>query len=256
MLNTGLLAVASWRTWRWQQVVCLAATVILLWGWSLTGYKAEFRLLTLGFATLYYTLFTFAYLLPDLLRRQRINEWSLAQFLLASLLCLPVGYGLSREAWGNYPGAFPALAGAAYLLVSWRMQDIAAAVTFFTLGLVCAIAAIAVQFQPSVQVVLYSMIASGLIIGGGGALHAAPAVWIRRRAGVWRGDCALDGLDGADSRAVCCPERAWRCMAGVVVGGGASLYALHRNLRDAPSSPLDGLFPRVVLALMGAVWWR
>lgn len=45
-------------------------------------------------------------------------------------------------------------------------------------------------------------------------------------------------------------------MAGVVVGGGASLYALHRNLRDAPSSPLDGLFPRVVLALMGAVWWR
>lgn len=56
MLNTGLLAVASWRTWRWQQVVCLAATVILLWGWSLTGYKAEFRLLTLGFATLYYTL--------------------------------------------------------------------------------------------------------------------------------------------------------------------------------------------------------
>lgn len=253
-LNAGMLTVASWRVWRWQQAVCLAATVILLWGWSLNGYKAEFRLLTLGFATLYYALFTLAYLLPDLLRRQRINEWSLAQFLLASLLYLPAGYGLSREAWGDYPGAFPALAGAAYLLVSWRMQrlqDLAAAVTFFTLGFVCAIAAIAVQFQPSVQAVLYSLIASGLIIGGlrytlrllygfGVALAfgAAIALWTVL-------------MEPISAPYVLLNEHGIAWLA-CLLGGGASLYALRQSLQDAPSSSLDGLFPRAALALMGA----
>ncbi|MCX7926457.1 MAG: DUF2339 domain-containing protein, partial [Fimbriimonadales bacterium] len=253
-LNAGMLAVATWREWRWQQAVCLAATIILLWGWSLTGYKAEFRLLTLGFTSLYYALFTVAYLLPDLLRRRRVDEWNLAQFLLASLLYLPVGYGLSRESWGDYPGLFPALMGVVYLLASgwlYRAQDILAAVSFFTLGFVCAVAAIAVQFQQPVQVVLYALIASGLMIGG--LRHTLRLLYVFGILLAFGAAVALWAVLMEPIRApyVLLNEHGVAWLA-CLLGGGASLYALYRSMQDAPSSPLDGLFPRPALAVMGA----
>lgn len=253
-LNAGLLGVAAWRQWRIQAAVCLIATTALLWGWSLTRYQPEFRLLTLGFLTLYYALFTAAYLLPDLLRRRPLDHGNLAQFIVASLLYLPAGYALSREAWGNFPGAFPALAGVVYLLASWqrqRAQDMPAAATFFTLGFVCALGAIAVQFQSHIQVVLYSMVAAGLLIAslryshrllyGFGALLALLATttlwWVL--------------TEPSRARLVILNEHGVAWLAWLLACG-ATLHALQRDLQAAADSPLDSVFPRSVLAYVGA----
>lgn len=166
-LNLGMLSIASVREWRLHQAVCLASTVILLYGWALDNYKADYRLITLGFITLYYGMFSAVYLLPDVLRRRAVHELNLGQFVLASIVYLPVGYALSREAWGDYPGALFASFSAIYILVSWWMyhrQDAPTALSFATLGVICLAAAIAVQFQPSVQAFLYSLFAAALII--------------------------------------------------------------------------------------------
>jgi len=254
-LNAGMLAVSAWREWRWQQATCLSATVILLVGWSFAGYKSEFRLLTLGFVSLYYGLFALAFLLPDLVRRRPTKEQSLILFVVSSLLYLPVGYALSREAWGDYPGAFLALAGLVYLLASGgyrRAGDAPAAVSCFTLGLVCAVGAVAVQFQSHVQVVLYSLSAAGLIVMGlrfnsrlyygfgvGLAFVVAFMVWIVVSEPI-RTPYVLLNEHGI----------AW--MASLLAGS-ITLYALYRDRLAQPSSPVDGIFPRQALALMGAV---
>ncbi|OYT70667.1 MAG: hypothetical protein CFK49_11170 [Armatimonadetes bacterium JP3_11] len=253
-LNAGMLAVAAWREWRWQQTTCLIATVILLWGWSLTGYKTEFRLLTLGFISLYYVLFALAFLLPDLLRRRPTNEGSLILFVVSSLLYLPVGYGLSREAWGDYPGAFLALAGLVYLAASWGYRytgDLPAAVGFFTLGLVCTVGAVAVQFQPHVQVVLYSLGASGLVTMGlrfhsrlyygfGIALTLAAAVML------W-------SVVSEPIRApyVLLNEHGVAWLASLLAGS-ITLHVLYHDILTQPSAAVDSLFPRQALAIMGA----
>jgi Predicted membrane protein len=62
-LNAGMLAVSAWREWRYHQLTCLVATIALLNGWAMTSYAPEYRRLTLGFVSLYYALFSAAYLL-------------------------------------------------------------------------------------------------------------------------------------------------------------------------------------------------
>lgn len=253
-LNAGMLAVSAWREWRWQQATCLVATVVLLVGWSLTGYKAEFRLLTLGFVSLYYALFTIAYLLPDPLRGRRVDEWNLALFVATSLVYLPVGYGLSREAWGDYPGLFLALAGLVYLTASWgfqRAEDAPAAASFFTLGLLCAVGAVAVQFQRPVQVVLYSLGAAGLLVMG---LRFSSRLFYGF--GVALAFAAAVALWAVVSEPIRAPylllnEHGVAWLASLLAGS-ATLYALYRDMQTQPSSPVDGIFPRQSLALLGA----
>ncbi len=254
-LNLGLLIVGTWRAWSGQQVVCLASTILLLWGWALESYKPEFRLLTLGFITLYYLLFSAAYFLPHALRRKNISEFSLAQFVMATVVYLPAGYGLWREAWGDYPGALLASFGGIFILISqlmYRRQDAPASMTLATLGVICLIAAVAVQFQPAVQVFLYSLFAAALLLVGLRyelrlmyafgmllAFGAAIALWATVIEPI-RTELVLLNEHGV----------AW---IGWMTGVSVSLYALSRHLKAHAVSPLDGLFPRNALALVGAL---
>lgn len=254
-LNLGMLAVGVWREWRGQQAVCLASTLLLLWGWALESYKPEFRTLTLGFITLYYALFSAAYLLPDTLRRQNISEFSLGQFVFATVAYLPAGYELSREAWGDYPGALLASFGGIYILVSWLMyhrQDAPAALTLATMGVICLAGAVAVQFQPAVQVFLYSLFAATLMIVGLRyelrlmyafsvliAFGSAVALWVALTEPI-RTYLVVLNEHGV----------AW---LGWMTGAGASLYALNRHLQAQAESSLDRLFPRGALALLSAL---
>ncbi|MCS6918743.1 MAG: DUF2339 domain-containing protein [Fimbriimonadales bacterium] len=254
-LNLGMLTVGAWREWRAQQAVCLASTLLLMWGWALENYKPEFRLLTLGFITLYYALFSAAYLLPDTLRRQNISEFSLGQFVLATVIYLPAGYALWRETWGDYPGALLASFGGIFILMSWlmyRRQDAPASLTLATLGVICLVAAVSVQFQPAVQVLLYSLFAAALLIVGlryelrliyaFGVLIAfgsAIALWVALMQPI-RTSLVLLNEHGVG-------------LLGWMAGVSASLYMLNRHLKAQAVSPLDGLFPRSALALMGAL---
>jgi uncharacterized membrane protein len=102
-LNAGMLAVSAWREWRYHQLTCLVATIALLNGWAITSYAPEYRRLTLGFVSLYYALFSAAYLLPDALRRRTTDTMSLALFLVASLAYLLAGYALIQERVAQLP---------------------------------------------------------------------------------------------------------------------------------------------------------
>jgi uncharacterized membrane protein len=249
-LNAGMLAVSAWREWRYHQLTCLVATIALLNGWAITSYAPEYRRLTLGFVSLYYALFGAAYLLPDALRRRTTDTMSLALFLVASLHYLLAGYALIQEEWRNYPGAFLAAMGALYFALGWLKalaKDSPADAALFTLGVVCVAVAIAVQFQPSAQVVLYGLTAAGLILVGlrwqtrllygFGALLTLAAV-----AAMWS---VL--IEPIRARVVLLNEHGVGWLA-LLAGGGATLYGLYRDMQARPQSALDGVFPRSALA--------
>jgi uncharacterized membrane protein len=249
-LNAGMLAVSAWREWRYHQLTCLVATIALLNGWAMTSYAPEYRRLTLGFVSLYYALFSAAYLLPDALRRRTTDTMSLALFLVASLHYLLAGYALIQEEWRNYPGAFLAAMGALYFALGWLKalaKDSPADAALFTLGVVCVAVAIAVQFQPSAQVVLYGLTAAGLILVGlrlqtrllygFGTLLTLAAV-----AAMWS---VL--IEPIRTRVVLLNEHGVGWLA-LLAGGGATLYGLYRDMQARPQSALDGVFPRYALA--------
>ena len=250
VLNAGMLAVSAWRAWRYHQLSCLVATIALVNGWAMTSYTPAYRGLTLGFVSLYYALFSAAYLLPDALRRRPTDAVSLAQFLVASLHYLPAGYALTQEAWREYPGAFLAAMGAIYFALGWlktRTKDSPTDAALFILGIVCVAAAIAVQFQPSAQVVLYSLTAAGLILVGlrlqtrllygFGILLTLAAV-----AAMW---AAL--IEPIRTRTVLLNEHGVGWLA-LLTGGGATLYGLYRDMQTRAQSALDAIFPRSTLA--------
>jgi uncharacterized membrane protein len=249
-LNAGMLAVSAWREWRYHQLTCLVATIALLNGWAMTSYAPEYRRLTLGFVSLYYALFSAAYLLPDALRRRTTDTMSLALFLVASLHYLLAGYALIQEEWREYPGAFLAAMGALYFALGWLKtlaKDSPADAALFTLGVVCVAVAIAVQFQPSAQVVLYGLTAAGLILVGlrwqtrllygFGALLTLAAV-----AAMWS---VL--IEPIRARVVLLNEHGVGWLA-LLAGGGATLYGLYRDMRARPQSVLDSVLPRYALA--------
>jgi len=250
VLNAGMLAVSAWRAWRYHQLSCLVATIALVNGWAMTSYTPAYRGLTLGFVSLYYALFSAAYLLPNALRRRPTDAVSLAQFLVASLHYLPAGYALTQEAWREYPGAFLAAMGAIYFALGWlktRTKDSPTDAALFILGIVCVAAAIAVQFQPSAQVVLYSLTAAGLILVGlrlqtrllygFGILLTLAAV-----AAMW---AAL--IEPIRTRTVLLNEHGVGWLA-LLTGGGATLYGLYRDMQTRAQSALDAIFPRSTLA--------
>jgi uncharacterized membrane protein len=250
VLNAGMLTVSAWRAWRYHQLTCLVATVVLVSGWAMTSYTPEYRGLTLGFVSLYYALFSVAYLLPDALRRRATDAVSLAQFLVASLHYLPAGYALTQEVWREYPGAFLAAMGALYFALGWLKtltKDSPADAALFMLGIVCVAAAIAVQFQPSAQVVLYGLVAAGLILVGlrlqtrllygFGILLTLAAV-----AAMW---AVL--IEPIRTRTVLLNEHGVGWLA-LLIGGSAALYGLYRDMQARPQSALDSIFPRYALA--------
>lgn len=250
VLNAGMLTVSAWRAWRYHQLTCLVATVVLVSGWAMTSYTPEYRGLTLGFVSLYYALFSVAYLLPDALRRRATEAVSLAQFLVASLHYLPAGYALTQEVWREYPGAFLAAMGALYFALGWLKmltKDSPADAALFILGIVCFAAAIAVQFQPSAQVVLYGLVAAGLILVGlrlqtrllygFGILLTLAAV-----AAMW---AVL--IEPIRTRTVLLNEHGVGWLA-LLIGGSAALYGLYRDMQARPQSALDSIFPRYALA--------
>jgi len=249
-LNAGMLTMSAWRAWRYHQLTCLVATIVLVSGWATTSYTPEYRGLTLGFVSLYYALFSVAYLLPDALRRRATDAVSLAQFLVASLHYLPAGYALTQEVWREYPGAFLAAMGALYFALGWLKmltKDSPADAALFILGIVCVAAAIAVQFQPSAQVVLYGLTAAGLILAGlrfqtrllygFGILLTLAAV-----AAMW---AVL--IEPIRTRTVLLNEHGVGWLA-LLIGGGAALYGLYRDMQARPQSALDSIFPRYALA--------
>ena len=249
-LNAGMLTMSAWRAWRYHQLTCLVATIVLVSGWATTSYTPEYRGLTLGFVSLYYALFSVAYLLPDALRRRATDAVSLAQFLVASLHYLPAGYALTQEVWREYPGAFLAAMGALYFALGWLKmltKDSPADAALFILGIVCVAAAIAVQFQPSAQVVLYGLVAAGLILVGlrlqtrllygFGILLTLAAV-----AAMW---AVL--IEPIRTRTVLLNEHGVGWLA-LLIGGGAALYGLYRDMQARPQSALDSIFPRYALA--------
>jgi uncharacterized membrane protein len=250
VLNAGMLTVSAWRAWRYHQLTCLVATIVLVNGWAMTSYTPEYRGLTLGFVSLYYALFSVAYLLPDALRRRATDAVSLAQFLVASLHYLPAGYALTQEVWREYPGAFLAAMGALYFALGWLKmltKDSPADAALFILGIVCVAAAIAVQFQPSAQVVLYGLTAAGLILVGlrwqtrllygFGILLTLAAV-----AAMW---AVL--IEPIRTRTVLLNEHGVGWLA-LLIGGSAALYGLYRDMQARPQSALDSIFPRYALA--------
>jgi uncharacterized membrane protein len=249
-LNAGMLTMSAWRAWRYHQLTCLVATIVLVSGWATTSYTPEYRGLTLGFVSLYYALFSVAYLLPDALRRRATDAVSLAQFLVASLHYLPAGYALTQEVWREYPGAFLAAMGALYFALGWLKmltKDSPADAALFILGIVCVAAAIAVQFQPSAQVVLYGLTAAGLILAGlrfqtrllygFGILLTLAAV-----AAMW---AVL--IEPIRTRTVLLNEHGVGWLA-LLIGGSAALYGLYRDMQARPQSALDSIFPRYALA--------
>jgi uncharacterized membrane protein len=250
VLNAGMLTVSAWRAWRYHQLTCLVATIVLVNGWAMTSYTPEYRGLTLGFVSLYYALFSVAYLLPDALRRRATDAVSLAQFLVASLHYLPAGYALTQEVWREYPGAFLAAMGALYFALGWLKtltKDSPTDAALFILGIVCVAAAIAVQFQPSAQVVLYGLVAAGLILVGlrlqtrllygFGILLTLAAV-----AAMW---AVL--IEPIRTRTVLLNEHGVGWLA-LLIGGSAALYGLYRDMQARPQSALDSIFPRSALA--------
>jgi uncharacterized membrane protein len=256
-LNAGMLTISAWREWRYHQLTCLVATIALLNGWAITSYTPEYRRLTLGFVSLYYALFSAAYLLPDALRRRATDAVSLAQFLVASLHYLPAGYALTQEVWREYPGAFLAAMGALYFALGWLKtltKDSPTDAALFTLGIVCVAAAIAVQFQPSAQVVLYGLVAAGLILVGlrlqtrllygFGILLTLAAV-----AAMW---AVL--IEPIRTRTVLLNEHGVGWLA-LLIGGSAALYGLYRDMQARPQSALDSIFPRYALAQLIAPAW-
>lgn len=263
VLNAGMLAVATAREWRVQQATCLVATVVLLVGWALESYKPEFNRMTLSFLTVYYVLFSIAYLLPASIRREPTGEIDLAQFTIASLIYLPYAYLLARELWQASPGALLAVAGVIYLVLSvlkYRLQDAYAAATLLTLGVVCLLGAIAVELQRAVQAVVYSLLTAGLLVvslryqlrlvyGYGVVLALITAVVV-----------FVTLLEPIRTALVLLNEHGVALLAWLV-GMGVSLWALHRSIRVEPTMPLDGVFPREVLGattalgiLVGLLW--
>ncbi|MDW8106517.1 MAG: DUF2339 domain-containing protein [Armatimonadota bacterium] len=255
VLNAGMLAVAVWRGWEVQKATCLTATIAIVGGWMLVSYQPKFASLTLAFITLNYVVFGLAYLLPDALRRQPTEELELVQFVLASLAYLPTSYALVREGLPIDPGAWLAGVGMAYVLVSglkYRLHDVPAAAISLTLGVVCLVAATAIEFQRPLQAVLFSLIAAGLLItslryqtkllyGYGVVLALAAAVVI-----------VVVLLEPIRTPRAVLNEHGVALLAWLL-SLGATQATLYRDMRLQRVSPLDMVFPRKVLAATGAL---
>ncbi|MDW8107642.1 MAG: DUF2339 domain-containing protein, partial [Armatimonadota bacterium] len=255
VLNAGMLLVAVWRAWEVQKATCLTATIAIVGGWMLASYQPKFASLALAFITLNYVVFGLAYLVPDALRRQRTEELGLVQFVVASLAYLPTSYALVREGLPIDPGAWLAGAGVVYILASglkYRLQDVPAAATLLTLGVVCLVAATAIEFQRPLQAVLFSLLTAGLLITS-----------LRYQTKLLYGYGVVLALVAAVVMVVVLlePIRTARAVLnehGVallawLLGLGATQVALYRDMRSQRMSPLDAVFPREVLAATGAL---
>ncbi|MCS7273185.1 MAG: DUF2339 domain-containing protein [Fimbriimonadales bacterium] len=255
VLNAGMLSVAVWRKWEGQKATCLAATIAILGGWMVASYQPKFAALALGFITLNYVVFGLAYLLPNALRRQPTKELELVQFAVASLGYLPTSYALARQGLPADPGVWLAGAGVAYVLVSglkYRLRDAPAAATLLTLGVASLVAAVAIEFQRPVQAVLFSLITAGLLItslryqtkslyGYGVVLALVAAVVVM-----------VVLFEPIRMPRVVLNEHGIALLAWLL-GLGATQAVLYRDMRLQRVSPLDGVFPREVLAATGAL---
>jgi uncharacterized membrane protein len=250
-LNAGMLAVSAWREWRYHQLTCLVATIALLNGWAMTSYAPEYRRLTLGFVSLYYALFSAAYLLPDALRRRTTDTMSLALFLVASLHYLLAGYALIQEEWRNYPGAFLAAMGALYFALGW-LKSLAKDSPCRR----CAVhARRRVRRGGNRRAVPAVGAGRAVWLDGGGAdprraaLANAPALRVRQRLLTLAAVAAMWSvlIEPIRARVVLLNEHGVGWLA-LLAGGGAALYGLYRDMQARPQSALDGVFPRSALA--------
>jgi uncharacterized membrane protein len=79
LLNVAALVLARMRAWRPLEILSLAATVVIYWGWFAQQFKPEKQLVATFFALIYYALFSEALLQPLFLVAQILATAAISQ---------------------------------------------------------------------------------------------------------------------------------------------------------------------------------
>ena len=119
VLDLGVLALATFRTWRWFTLLGLAGSAVLYGFWYAEfGYDASL-LLAQGGLTLIFLVFVGATSLFHLLWQRRATEWDYSLMLLNASFYTGVSYGLLWDDYREWVGGFTLLLALFYGLLAY-----------------------------------------------------------------------------------------------------------------------------------------
>lgn len=108
-LNTGILAVSLHRRWAALVWFNFAATILLMWGWTLNYYHEGYRWSLFGYVTANFLLFLGCACFRSVVQRATTEAHDILLLFADTAVYTLAGYALLKGALGAYPAA-PAIA--------------------------------------------------------------------------------------------------------------------------------------------------
>ncbi|MCC6484930.1 MAG: DUF2339 domain-containing protein [Armatimonadetes bacterium] len=176
VLNAGIVGVSVFKRWRGAIQLAFISTLVLVAGWALLDYRQAMVWPIFAYLTLFELEFAGAACLYSLWRRERTPPADLALLFAASFFYGMFGLSVLEPRLGNYPGAFPLLAGVAFgasaaLVRAISRQDLALQRSLIGLALFYITIALPVQLSQMWLAVGWSL-ESALLLTMSHALHS------------------------------------------------------------------------------------
>ena len=116
ILDLGVLALATFRSWGSLHLLNFSGTLLIWLGWLANGYRPEELWLTVAWITLFAVVFSLMGLWRHVIRRETSSTPDMALMLLTPIAFFGALYGLTKAQYSDYHGLM-ALAVALYYIV-------------------------------------------------------------------------------------------------------------------------------------------
>ncbi len=115
ILDLGVLALATFRSWGQLHLLNFGGTLIIWMGWLANGYRPEELWLTVAWITLFAVVFSLMGLWRHVIRKETSSTPDMALMLLTPIAYFAALYGLTKAEYSNWHGIMALLVAAYYL---------------------------------------------------------------------------------------------------------------------------------------------
>lgn len=119
ILNLGVLAISFYRNWQKLNLLGLAATLILYFGWSAKYYDESQLFPAMAFLTLWFIIYSVAIISHNILSKKKADIFDLLLIIFNALAYFGISYYLLISDYGDYVGFFTVLLALIYLIFSY-----------------------------------------------------------------------------------------------------------------------------------------
>ena len=115
ILDLGVLALATFRSWGRLHLLNFGGTLIIWFGWLANGYRPEELWLTVAWITLFAVVFSLMGLWRHVIRKETSSTPDMALMLLTPIAFFAALYGLTKAGYSDWHGIMALLVAAYYL---------------------------------------------------------------------------------------------------------------------------------------------